>query len=239
MKLIKLAAVLIFMILIGNVFIFTSGKAISSTPTIIWKESKKEIMPINWTTFISDSEIEKNNNYEKLRKFFNDCETPRQFYDRMQQYIKELSKTKDYSLPINENKLNVIVDAVADNNATLYCHQQVILLAAGVKATFSHYDERAKKYVLNKGCGSFKLEIWRSFDLHFPLLPYRSHVQLVVDKWNGTDTFEIKKVNTDKLEIDTWENEYRAFNKRNDCLFYIFFPAKLNSVIYTTFKTSS
>jgi hypothetical protein len=134
---------------------------------------------------------------------------------------------------MTEKRLSVIVDTIADNKSTLWCTQQTFLFIAGVKAMFSNYDEKLRRYILNDECGDFKLEIWRCW-LHFPpKLPFRTHVQIVVDMWNGTDTFEITDKNADKIEIDNWENEYRAFDKTNDCLIYSFFPAKINSVLYT------
>ena len=127
-------------------------------------------------------------------------------------------------------------DAVANINQTLYCQQQVYLFLAGVKSKFSHYDSNLDCFILNEGVSDFKIEIWRSFDTKRPVLPYRSHFQLVVDIWNGSDLFYFEGKIVDKIEIDTWENEYRKFDKRLECLIYPFFPAKLNSVLQTVLK---
>jgi hypothetical protein len=214
------------------IFLIFSGMAASASHSKIWKHRLKEFW-FNYSLYVDDEELQKNNTYEKLRNFFNGCDTPGEFYHRIQQYVNESLDVNDYDLSMNEFRLPIIVDTITDNNATLYCQQQTFLFAAGIKAMYSHYDDQLGRCVLNDGCGDFKIEIWRSFDLNPPILPFRSHVQIVVDKWNGTDSFLINDKTVDKLETDTWENEYRAFNKRNDCLFYPFFPAKLNSILFT------
>jgi hypothetical protein len=226
---IKILAIIAIFLLLGSSFvILTKGE----TSAEIWKIRIKEPW-FNYMFFINDKEMQKNDTYEKLKTFFNGCNTPKEFFDRIQTYVNESLDMANYDLSMNECRLSIIVDTIIDYNATLYCQQQSLLFAAGVKAMFSHYDEQLGRYVLNDGCGDFKLEIWRSFDLHPPILPYRSHSQIVVDKWNGIDIFEINDKNADKIEIDNWENEYREFDKRNDCLFYSFLPAKLNSILYT------
>jgi len=227
----KLKVIAVILIIFGSAIIVRAAND-SACLSKIWKNRLREPW-FNLMLFVSDKELNKNNTYEKLKTFFNGCDTPKEFYDRVQKYVNESLDVPDYDLSMNEWRLPIIVDTIIDYNATLYCQQQSLLFLAGVKAMFSHYDENLGRYVLNDGCGDFKLQIWRSFDLHPPIFPYRSHVQIVVDKWNGTDRFEINGKTTHKIETDTWENEYRAFNKRNDCLFYPFFPAKLNSILFT------
>ena len=225
----KIIIVTIFMITL----LLFSGITASATSEKVWKHRLREPFFIYYMNFVRDSELQKNNTYDKLRTFFNGCDTPQEFYDRIQKYVNESLDVNDYDLSMNEFRLPNIVDTIVDNNATLFCQQQTFLFAAGIKAMYSHYDNQTKRFVLNDGCGDFKIEIWRSFDLNPPILPFRSHVQIVIDKWNGTDTFLINEKTVDKIETDTWENEYREFNKRDDSLFYPFFPSKLNSVMYT------
>lgn len=175
-----------------------------------------------------DDELLKNDTYDKLRAFFSCCDTPSEFYGRIQQYVcdAEIAGPGDISI-IEMPVLSFIVNTIVDYNATLYCHQQALLLAVGIKAMFSHYNVEMGAFVLVDGCGDFKLEFWRSFDLRPPIRPYQSHLQLVIDEWNGAKIFEINNIGADKIEVDTWE-------KRNDCLLYPLFPAKLNSILCTT-----
>jgi len=226
----------VILIIFTIILILFSSTIVSSTK--IWKPKRKELW-INLMNFYSDEEMKKNNTYDKLRAFFNECITPKDFYDRIEQYVGDYYKDGDSDLPPDVTQLSIIVDEVIDNDAVLYCNQQAYLFIAGVIAIYSHYGEDLQKYVLNEGCGDFKLEIWRSFDLHPPILPYRSHEQVVVDKWNGTEFFEINGRIANRVEVDTWEDEYRAYHKRLDCLIFPFFPAKLNSVIYTKTVTKS
>jgi hypothetical protein len=209
----------------------------SASSSKIWKDKLKEIFNSWAVPANSDKEMLKNNTYEKLRTFFGGCDTPWQFYDRVNKCVLDSMKGVPSDLPMLPAlfgpKLSDVVDCITDEDASLWCYHQVWLLAGGIKAMFSYYDETKSTYVLNDGCGDFKLEVYRSIDLHRPIFPWRSHVQMVVDMWNGTDTFVIDNKTVDKIEIDTWEGEYREFDKWNDCLFYPFFPAKLNSLFYT------
>jgi len=219
--------------IIITIFLFFSVTAAAASYSKIWKQRLKEPW-INHMLFISDKELNENNTYEKLRTFFNECTIPKEFYDRIQKYVGDYFKDGESDLPPNETSLSRIANEITDNNATLFCHQQAYLFIAGVIAMFSHYDEHLKRYVLNDECGDFKMELWRSFDVSAPpIYLYRSHIQVVINKWNGSEIFYINGKYSNRLEVDTWENEFRPFNKRNDCLFFPFFPAKLNSVIIT------
>jgi len=233
-KLKSLKLVLIIVIVVTPLLFSCVTTSVSSQK--IWKDKRKELIFFNYLRYICDNEMKKNNNYEKLQTFFNNCITPLDFYNRIQEYIDDAYKEIDPDIPSSQRHLTNIVNEIMDYNATLDCAHQSLLFIAGVKAVFSHYDDQLGKYVLNDDCGDFKIEIWRSFDLHPPTYPYRSHVQVVIDKWNGTDTFEIDNKTVNKIETDTWEDEFRTFNKRNDCLFFPFFPAKLNSILYTKSK---
>lgn len=234
MALKRIQLMFITILLVSTLLLASTVSA--STPSKIWKHKLKDFFN-NWAAPAnSDKEMLKNNTYEKLRTFFNGCSTPKQFYDRVNQSVRDSVNGIPPDLPmwiaIFGPRLSDVANCIVDNNASLWCYHQVWLLAGGIKAMFSHYDENKSTYVLNDGCGDFKLEIYRSVDLHRPVFPWRSHVQLIVDMWNGTDTFVIDNKTVDKIEIDTWENEYRAFYKWNDCLFYPILPSKLNSLLY-------
>ena len=229
----KILAIAIIIIIFGSTIVVRADND-SAYQSKIWKNRLREPWS-NYMLFVSDKELQKNNTYEKLKIFFNECITPEDFYDRIEKYVRDAYKKGVGDPDISSSQLHIefIVNEIIDNNATLDCQHQSLLFAAGVKAMFSHYDEELGRYVLNDGCGDFKLEIWRSFDLTPPIFLTRSHVQVVIDKWNGTDIFKINNTLANKIEVDTWEDEYRVFNKRNDCLFWPFLPAKLNSILYT------
>ena len=173
--------------------------------------------------------------YDKLRAFFSGYDAPSEFYGGIQQYVCDAGITSPGDINIIEMPvLSVIINTIVDYNATSYCRQQALLLAAGIKAMFSHYNAEMEAFVLVDGCGDLKLEFWRSFDLRPPILPYRSHLQLVIDEWNGTKIFEINNITADKIEVEMQESEFRTWDERNDCLLYPLFPAKLNSILCTT-----
>jgi len=201
----------------------------------VWRVQHQDFFPWCWMYDVRDSELHENHTDEKLRLFFSGCTTPREFYDRIQAHVLDSYREIQYTdLAMNEQRLPVIVDTLTSNETVyLFCHHQALVFVAGVKAMFSTYDEQQKRYVLNDSYGEFSLEIWRSWDFHPPIFPYRSHVQLVIDTWNGTEQFTIENVTFERLETDNWEDEYRGFNKYNDCFFYPFSPAKRNSRTYT------
>ena len=225
----KIRIFLIFLI----IFLLFSNFNVTASILKIWKTETEELW-INYFWYVNDRALHKNHTYEKLRTFFNGCNSPLDFYNRVQEYVKDAYKDGDPDT--NKRDLPSIVNEIIDKNATLDCWHQTLLLVGGIISVFSVYNEGVKRYTLNKSYGNFKLEIWRSFDIHPPIYPYRSHIQLVVDKWNGTNIFDTQVKIINKIEIDTWENEYRPFNKRNDCLIYPFLPSKLNSIIDTRYK---
>ena len=201
-----------------------------------WKVKYRDFLPLPWPYYIRDSCLIKKNTAEKLRTFFIGCETPRDFYERIQEnindyYIDENSQ-KEADLSMREKRIDVIVDKVIQGNCTLYSFQQSLFLIAGIKAMFSTYDESEKKFILNEGLGDFKIEIWRNKCNLPPVLPYRSRIKIVVDQWNGTETFEYGE-QVEKIEIDTYQNNYREFTKYNDFILNPLMPAKLNSIIST------
>lgn len=216
-----------------------SNDVIIPLSKIVWKIKPKQIflhLTFPLCTINSIRQMNLNYTYEKLRTFFSNCQTPEDFYFRMQNYIRDAGVEAEPDFPniFEIPSLSQTADSIIDYNASLYCLRQTILLAAGIKAMFSHFDSSVNDYVLDDNHSHFKLEIWRSFDLHKPILPYRTHYQLVIDMWDGKDYFNVNNKIVDKIEIDTWENEFREFNKRNDCLFFPFFPAKLDSLFITT-----
>ncbi|RLF53350.1 MAG: hypothetical protein DRN24_01210 [Thermoplasmata archaeon] len=229
-----LKVILILFICI-NISFSVSAKTFNNS-NHTWETRLKEI-DINILSFANnDREMLYNNTYQKLRNFFINCTTPYEFYNRINMSILEKNTINPWQHDCYGFDLSRIVDTVVNKKKPiLWCHQQAILFAAGVKAVFSHYDEDKKQFVLNKNCGEFKIEIWRSLSLIRPVFPYRSHVQLIIDKWNGTDTFIINNKTVDKIEVDTSENEpIREWHKTNECLIYPFFPAKLNSIMFTS-----
>ena len=202
-----------------------------------WRVRYKELFPRQWAYFVRDSKLIQNHTDEKLRIFFDGCETPRDFYVRIEEnvydyYIGEHGYVEP-DLSNRECDIDIIVDTVLKEKSTLYSFQQAMLLLAGVKAVFSTYDEEMEMFVTNPGVGDFKMEIWRSTCFIPPIKKFRSRAKLVIDTWNGTKTFEVFNESVDKLELDPFQNNYREFNKNNDFLLYPFLPSKLNSIIVT------
>ena len=198
----------------------------------IWIGKSKEIWP-NLTLFLNDRLLKKNNTYQKLRTFFSGCYVPLDFHNRIQKYVSKSLDFKENDLNWIDFRLPLIVDKVQKNNGKLSCHQQIYLFMAGVKAIFSQYNDNFRKYVIKKDIGDFKLEIWRKFDLTPPLLPYKSHIFLVIDIWNGEENFEINNETVEKIKIDTWYNEFKKFDKTDDYLKYPYFPPNINSIMFT------
>ena len=221
-----------FVILILILFVLPSVNAENLN---IWKSRSKEFWP-NYMLFLNDRTLRKDGIYDELRDFFSECKTPQDFYNRIQMYVNESPDPRENDLRMNEFRLSKIVDSIKDRKATLWCQHQTFLFIAGIKAMFSHYDENLKRYVIDEECNDFKIEIWRGFDPTPPVYPWRSHIYLAIDVWNGTDTFEVDNKTVDKIEIDNWYNNFREFDKRNNCIFYPFFPAKLNSLLCTKQK---
>jgi hypothetical protein len=198
----------------------------------IWIGKSKEIWP-NLTVFLNDRLLKKDNTSQKLKTFFNGCISPLDFHNRIQKYISKSSDSKKNELNWLDFRLPLIVDRVKNYNAKLSCHQQIYLFMAGVKAIFSKYNENLSRFFITKEYGDFKLELWRKFDLTPPLLPYKSHIFLVIDIWNGEENFKINNEIVDKIKIDTWYNEFKEFDKTDEYLKYPNFKPNLNSVIYT------
>ena len=203
----------------------------------IWDIQNKDIFFENRIENIEDAELLKYNTYENLKVLFNGCETPRDFYQKIQEeindYFFEDSGNKNTMISIKNENISDIVNVSIDSNTVLCSYQQALLLAAGIKSIFSVYNEEENQFELKPNCGDFKIEIWRSKCYIPPIILFRSRLKIVVDVWNGTDLFELNGVQYDKIELDTYQNNYRGFNKFNDFLFCPISPSKLNSVLIT------
>ena len=143
-----------------------------------------------------EEELLANNTYNKLLNLFRDCNEPKDFFNVGQKYFKDAEKKNLNALPQSELRLSKIVDAVAKGKE-LWCHQQAILIATGIKVRFSDYDTTINKFVLKEGYNDFDIHFIRSYDYNGILtIPWRTHVQLTIGRWNGTDC---------DIEIDTWD----------------------------------
>ena len=206
----------IIILIISSSFVYSikihqnSSTRRDKTSYKIWvNKNMKYILRGTADTANSDWQMHMFRTHEILRKFFEGCYTPKDFYDRVNECIEDAKFFPDiwiaYFLPR-------LVYLVEDGHARMWCTQQVMLLAAGVKAVFSHWDEKLQRYVLNEGIGDFRFEFWDSCD-ETMLIPIRSsHLQLVVDTWNG-DTMPM---GYEKLEIDPWMNQFREWKPENE-----------------------
>jgi hypothetical protein len=219
-----------------GIFLFCSPLIAMSPPHGVWEDRVQELW-IDELSFANDEgALLKNNTFEKLTLFFVNCSTPEDFYWRIRDSVISINTSNPWQHDLEGFDLVQIVDLLfSGKKPVLWCHQQAVLFAAGVKAMFSHFDEQLGRFVLNEGCGTFRLELWRSFSLTRPVFPYRSHRQLVIDTWNGNEMFSVDGKMVDKIEVDTAEGEpIREWHKTNECLFYPFLPARLNSIMYTS-----
>jgi len=215
-----------------SILICSCASVSSRLPSKVWRQIPCDLW-VYYGKFLKDKEIIRNNTYEKLNIFFKNCTTPKDFYDRIQECVADASLNGPDSEHQGEPIISKLIDTLADNNSTLWCHHQTILFGAGVKAVFSDCDEQNETLILKPGFGDFKLEIWRSVVPIPPIIPIRTHVQLVINKWNGTDFFCINNRTFNRLEVDNWQNQYRGFYRRNDDWFFGLVPAKINSLIFT------
>ena len=220
---------------VGSMLVWSPLVAISSPPGL-WEDLGEDLW-FNELSFANgEYALLNNDTFQKLILFFVDCSNPEDFYWRIRESVISLNTSDPRQHDLKGFDLVQIVDTLSSGKKpVLWCHQQVVLFAAGVKAVFSHFDEQLGRFVLNEGYGNFRLELWRSFSLTRPVYPYRSHHQLVIDTWNGTEMFSVDGEMVDKIEVDTAEGEpIRAWDKTNECLFLFFLPARLNSIMYTS-----
>ena len=69
-------------------------------------------------------------------------------------------------------------------------------------------------------------------------------MKIVIDVWNGTDFFEIDGKFYDRIELDTYQNIYRGFNKHNYTCYIIldnsiYFKNKKQNNLKTTYTKNS
>ncbi|MEA1904574.1 MAG: hypothetical protein U9M97_01665, partial [Candidatus Hadarchaeota archaeon] len=150
--------------------------------------------------------------YEHLNILFDGCTTMRDFFDGVENLCGDAGDpdegNKRSELPRWKRRLSEIVETIINDDdppTYLFCHQQAILLAAGIKARFS--QPCGSTYVLKSGYGDFTFYFNMGQDGQLT-----GHIQLVVDKWNGDDAPN----GADKWEMDTWEgppgDQYRAWD---------------------------
>ena len=143
-----------------------------------------------------EKELFVNNTHTKILNLFKNCNDLEDFFNVGQKYFKDAERKNPNALPQSELRLSKIVDAVSEGKE-LWCHQQAILIAAGIKVRFSEYNSVANKFVLKEGYNDFDIKFIRSYDNSGILtIPWRTHVQLTIGRWNGTDC---------DIEIDTWD----------------------------------
>ena len=177
-------------------------------PYDIVKAWKSQIYPLDigyvyYFATYANSEVDMLNGetYNFLRDFFKACKTPQQFFNKVNSTIIDADDCHISNLPCEEMSLSKIVSKVKerindDEYPVLWCHQQAIFLAAGIKARFSHFDENMGAFVLDDSVDHFDIRFYRSWDFNLPFFPWKSHTQVVVKKWNGYNC---------SIEIDTWD----------------------------------
>ncbi|MCD6448868.1 MAG: hypothetical protein J7L58_07530 [Thermoplasmata archaeon] len=159
------------------------------------------------------AEINHKTIYRWLNIYFDGCSSMRSFYNRVQELCGDAWKNgvndPPSELDMNKKSLYDIMKTIINDNdppTYLFCHQQAILFAAAVKARYSEWN--GERYVLKSGYNDFIFY----FNVKFENNPL-GHIQLVIDKWNGQDWFYYKGKWYNKWEADTWENQYRPWNK--------------------------
>ena len=144
--------------------------------------------------------------YDFLRSFFRDCGLSRlDFFFRIHPKILDATSLRGHDLDMKIYDLSEIVKVVKNKERPrLWCHQQAIFLAAGIKASFSSYDENENVFIPHPDY-DFKISFFRSYDYsHFPILPYKSHVQIVLKSWPTEDEYNPYGWE----EMDTWDDVY-------------------------------
>ena len=195
----------------------------------IWVNEDKRFVLLKCVADIANNDMELHmfKTYWILQDFFKNCATPLDFYNRVNESIEDAEFFPDVWFSFFLPKL---VYLIKDGHARLWCTQQTILIAAGVKAVFSHWDNSLGKYVLNRDVGGFRFEFWASCD-ETMLIPIRaSHMQLVVDTWNGDTT----PMGYEKLEIDPWMNQFREWkpeNEKHPVLVSVMYTRDINKIL--------
>jgi len=177
----------------------------------IWIDKNIKVLRISSADIANnESSMRQDNTYSLFCKFFSNCSSPLDFYERVNTFIGDAQIIPDIFFCFSINKL---AHRVYEGDTRLWCTQQCMLVAAGVKAIFSHWDNDIQRYVLYNSSGDFRIEFWESCcDMIYPYFPL--HLQIVVDMWNGNNT----PLGYEKLEIDCWNNyigEWIPENHRN------------------------
>jgi len=220
-----LIVALMIIILLPNVTAFcTSGHKAklvkpsgSSTPYLTrrWAAVMHDISAYKYNlASYANNDKEMKKCYAFLTKYFKGCgRNIKAYYNKVNSNIRDAKATVPSDLDMNVCSLSKIVEVVKNKkNPSLWCHQQAIFLAAGIKAMFSKYDETNGTYIPDKNI-EITLGFYRSYDwLHWPILPYKSHVQLVVIKW-PCNINNLCADGKNVYELDTWENQYRYIPK--------------------------
>ncbi|MDD3492391.1 MAG: hypothetical protein PHZ19_02695 [Candidatus Thermoplasmatota archaeon] len=179
--------------------------------TRVWKNVNVKVLRISCSDICNDKEgIRSGDTCLLLREFFAGCRTPLDFYQRINSSTQDAQIIPDIFFCFSLEKL---VSRFQAGDTNLWCTQQCMLLVGGIKAVFSHWDDSLNRYVLNDGCGDFRIQFWESCDdMIFPYFPL--HSQVVIDMWNGDET----PMGCERLEIDCWSNyigEWQPWDHRN------------------------
>ncbi len=195
-----------------------SGRG-SSQPHI-WKNNNVKVLRISSSDICNNELQMQRAGCQFFRGFFDGCTSPLDFYTRVNTSTEDAQIIPDFFICFSLDKL---VKRYAAGDTKLWCTQQAMLLAAGIKATFSHWDPDLNRYVLNEDVGGFVIQFWESCDeMIFPYFPL--HSQIVIDKWNGDES----PLGYEELEIDTWSNyigPWECQDHRN---------CGITSILYTT-----
>ena len=140
----------------------------------------------------------------------------------MQQINDAFIDSEKRSVPLKNSTLINLCYDIHNDGCSMCCIQQILIMIYGIMATFSTYDNQSNTIILDSSYGHFSIEIWRSFDLNFPIYPWRSHHMIVVDKWNGEDFFILENKIIDKILIDPWINRYENWDLSD--IFFLFKP---------------
>ncbi len=164
-----------------------NNQIINQKTYYLWNSIKTDSSPLfnNLAAKADFSEFSKDI-YKKLKEIFGGCTTEYQFYEKLLNYAQ---KAEDVSvLDSKSTDLKTLVNLITNkgkDKPRLFCHQLSILLAAGIKARFSGYDEEIGYYIDAEKYGEFEICFYRDYDRSSEIFwPWKSHVFLVVKKWN-------------------------------------------------------
>ncbi|MCD6223245.1 MAG: hypothetical protein J7K12_06165 [Thermoplasmata archaeon] len=168
---------------------------------MIWKD---EFFNGIWNVAkFANDELELLKSRDKILEIYMECHSFLDFYER----TKSIMEPAHGNSIFFSRRLSKIVNFVSKKmekgkKAKLWCYQQAILMAAGIKAVYSEWSNDIGKFI-GKGDFEFKFYVGRK---------ERSHVELVISKWNGK---KIKAVSMDThLEEHpfSWKGNARYLN---------------------------